>query len=312
MRKLILYIFILFASELLAQDNPQFSQYINLQGIINPAYNGSRETYSILGVQRRQWVGMQTTAVNAHAPLPLGNMGAGLVFVQDQLGLFKNTTITGALSYSIPISDNIKLSTGLQAGIVSYGVDPALTPDGISSVDPALDNFREPYTRLSVGLGFFMHSEKFFVGLSLPEVMPYRSKLGDSEIYENVPAYLYGGGVFSVGESVKLKPTALVQATYGMPLMGEVGLYAFYKDFGSLGVLTRASTYPLSSVILAAEVQALPGLFVGYSYDLTLAGRADDNGNITQIGKGAHEISLRFDIGAEKILKKRMNSLRYF
>ena len=41
-----------------AQQLPQFTQYMFNTISINPAYAGSRETLSVVGLHRSQWVGL--------------------------------------------------------------------------------------------------------------------------------------------------------------------------------------------------------------------------------------------------------------
>ena len=56
-----------------AQQLPQFTQYMYNTISINPAYAGSRETLSIVGLHRSQWVGIDqgptTQTLSIHAPL---------------------------------------------------------------------------------------------------------------------------------------------------------------------------------------------------------------------------------------------------
>ena len=56
-----------------AQQLPQFTQYMFNTVSINPAYAGSRETLSIVGLHRSQWVGLEggptTQTLSLHSPL---------------------------------------------------------------------------------------------------------------------------------------------------------------------------------------------------------------------------------------------------
>lgn len=301
MRILVTYFFLLITIVLCAQDYPQFSQHVNLQGLLNPAYNGSRESYSALMVSRNQWGGaVKTHAINAHAPLPIDGLGAGLVVMQDNIGLNSTLRATAAVSYRLPITDDITLAAGLQGGLVRVQVG---TPSLVSPGDVAIGNFGVTTNRPSAGLGFYVYSSTFFGGLSLPEVLPDGLD-SDGKFYNDIPLFLYGGALFDVAEDIRLKPTAFLQATYSSPFMLELGVAALYKEFGSFGISTRA--YPFSALVFALEVQAVDNLFIGYSYDLPI-------GDVPEgMNKGTHEISLRFDITAKHMFTKPGGSMRIF
>ena len=301
MRRICTYFLLVVGLSLVAQDYPQFSQHVNLQGIINPAYNGSRESYSAVMVTRNQWGGaIKTHAINVHAPLPINGLGAGLVVIQDNVGLSSDLQATAALSYRINLSKNVILATGLQGGLVREQLDDANT---INSNDLALGEFGVTTNRPSAGFGFFVYSPTFFGGLSLPDVLPEGVDSND-KIYSDVPIILYGGVLLDMTEELKIKPTAFMQATYASPLLLEFGLTTFYKDKGSFGIATR--TYPFSSLVFALEIKAMDNFFIGYSYDLALGS------NSSSMKKGTHEISLRFDITSKDLLTKPGGSMRFF
>ncbi len=300
MRRLYTLFLLLFSLGLMAQDYPQFSQHVNMQGLINPAYNGSRESYSALMVTRNQWAGAVTThALNAHAPLPINGMGGGLLVMQDKIGLYSNVRAAAAVSYRIPLNRNIMLATGLQGGLVREQTD---MPSMVNPGDVLMGTFGETTNRPSAGFGVYVYSDLFFAGLSMPEVLPDGVEFGD-KFYNDIPLFLYGGALLEVHQDIKLKPTAFIQATTAAPFMMELGVHAFYKEYGSFGISTRA--YPFSALVFALEVQAIDNLFIGYSYDLLLGA---DQG----MKKGTHEISLRFDISLKDALTKPVGSMRFF
>lgn len=304
MRRLLACFLLLISIGLSAADFPQFSQHTNLQGLINPAYNGSRESYSALLVTRNQWGdAVSTHAMNAHAPLPIGGLGAGLVVMQDNIGLNSSLRAIAAMSYRLSISDKIMLAAGLQGGLVREQVGNPTTPNGNPSGDIAVGNFGKTTNRPSAGLGFYMYSSRFFAGLSLPEVLP-NGLDDDGVLYNDLPLFLYGGILLPVSSDVQLKPTAFVQATYAAPVVMEVGLAALYKELFSFGVATRA--YPFTSLVFALEIQAVDNLYIGYTYDLPIADAPD------AMKKGTHEVSLRFDITAKNMFTKPSGSMRFF
>ena len=87
-------VLLLFSSWIgVAQQLPQFTQYMYNTISINPAYAGSRETLSVVGLHRSQWIGLeggpQTQTLSIHAPMRNERVGLGLSFINDKLG-FQN------------------------------------------------------------------------------------------------------------------------------------------------------------------------------------------------------------------------------
>lgn len=303
LRRILLFLCIAVFARSFGQDYPQFSQHVGLQGIINPAYNGSREAYSALLVSRTFWANaINTHGFNAHAPLPVKGLGAGMVVMQDNSGLFSNLYVTGAVSYAIKLSYDLKLAVGLQGGIVREQVDNAFNNSG-SGFDPTMNNnFGQTNTRPSAGFGFYLHSPRYFAGLSMPEVLTEGTDFSGS-FYEGIPLLIYGGYVFQVHPDVMLKPTLFSKLSMSNPSIVELGINAYYLEMFKLGIATR--TYPFTTLVFNAEVQVLEDLFLGYSYDYSLSG-------ISGIKNGAHEISLRFDVSAKRLFTRPSGSMRYF
>ena len=74
----------------ISQQLPQFTQYMYNTISINPAYAGSRETISLVGLHRSQWTaidgGPTTQTFSIHSPMRNEKVGLGLSFINDELG----------------------------------------------------------------------------------------------------------------------------------------------------------------------------------------------------------------------------------
>ena len=88
-RLLSIVVFILGNTASFGQQLPQFTQYMFNTISINPAYAGSRETFSAVGLHRSQWVGLEggpeTQTLSVHSPLRNEQVGVGLSFINDKL-----------------------------------------------------------------------------------------------------------------------------------------------------------------------------------------------------------------------------------
>lgn len=296
-----------------AQDFQQYTQYINMQGLINPAYTGTRSTYSGLMNYRNQWSGFaaspKTLGFNFHGPVPVDNLSAGLVIMSESIGLNSNVDLAIASAYQVNISRELKLSLGLQLGFSSLQFDAASIILE-SANDPVYDSYAESYFRPNTGVGAFLHSEKYFVGFSMPKMLTHSPELNTESIkttfsFKTMHMFLYGGYVFDVDNDIKVKPTVLMKTIYGAPVTLDLGVYGFYKDWGSAGLAFRTG----SDIIFATEFRVWEQLYVGYSFDYPIT-------KLSKVSYGSHEISLRIDLedltSGFGQASKGVKSIRYF
>ena len=107
-----------------SQQLPQFTQYMFNTVSVNPAYAGSRETLSVVGLHRSQWVGIEkgptTQTLSAHTPLKNKKIGLGLSIIKDNLGYENFLFMYADASYTIPVGENTKLAFGLKGGLTHY------------------------------------------------------------------------------------------------------------------------------------------------------------------------------------------------
>ena len=101
-----------------SQQDAQFTQYMYNTINFNPAYAGSRGTLNTFALHRTQWVGLDgapvTNIISINSPLNLSNLGLGVSLINDKIGPTNDNTISADISYTIPVSENYKLSFGIQ------------------------------------------------------------------------------------------------------------------------------------------------------------------------------------------------------
>src|SRR5210317_197962 len=130
-----------------AQQLPQFTQYMYNTIAVNPAYAGSREALSLVGLNRNQWAGFdggpETTTLSIHSPLRNEKIGLGLSLINDKMGYESLTYVYADFSYTIQGNDDFDISFGLKAGITTYKLADELyntaTQDGDQYFNERLD-----------------------------------------------------------------------------------------------------------------------------------------------------------------------------
>ena len=286
-----------------AQQLPQFTQYMYNTISINPAYAGSREALSIVGLHRSQWVGFKggptTQTLSIHTPLRNEKIGLGLSFINDEPGYENFSYLYADFSYTIQTGANTKLAFGIKAGFTGYSLDPAFRES--ESDDPAIYGIEDRWNP-NMGAGLYWHSDKWYLGLSTPRILKEKnSKDGGYEPLERLSYYFTGGYVFNLSTNTKLKPAFLVKATNGAPISYDLtASFLFYDKFwvgGSYRI--NESTGAIGALV---DFQISRQLRIGYAYEHPLS-------DIASYTNGTHEILLIYEF---KFLKSKLKSPRYF
>ncbi|MDP2542914.1 hypothetical protein CSC81_04580 [Tenacibaculum discolor] len=307
--KLLQAVIVLFFTTVLtvqSQQLPQFTQYMYNTISINPAYAGSRQVLSIVGLHRSQWAGLdrapETQTLSIHTPLRNDKIGLGLSFINDQLGYEKFTYLYGDFSYTIQLNDDLKLAFGLKAGFTQYNIDDALI--AAEGSDPGISGIQNRWEP-NIGSGLLLHTNKWYVGLSAPRLLNIDHN--DLEInginygvVDKVSYYLTGGYVFDVSDNVKFKPSTLLKATNGAPLSYDITANFLFNEKFWLGGSYRINEYT-GALGALVDFQVSRQFRVGYAYEYPLS-------DINQYSNGTHEILLMFEL--HKV--NRVKSPRYF
>jgi len=272
-----------------AQQDAQYTQYMYNTININPAYAGSRGVMSFFGLHRTQWVGLDgapvTNAFSMNTPIEFTNLGLGLSFVNDRIGPTSENTISADVSYSVQTSENYKLSFGVKATGNLFNLDVTrLTYQNPN--DPLLQNLNNNFS-MNVGAGVYFHSDKSYVGLSVPNFFETkRYDDNDVAVYkERMNFYLIGGYVFDLSPNLKFKPAFLSKVVEGAPFQLDVSGNFLIQEKLTLGAAWRWGA-AMSAMV---GFQITDGLFAGYAYDLETTRLANYN-------SGSHEIFLRFEL----------------
>ncbi len=284
-----------------AQQDAQYTQYMYNTVGINPAYAGSRGALSIVALHRSQWIGLNgaptTQSLSINTPLGASNVGLGVSFINDKVGPSTEQYLNIDLSYTIRTSDKGKLSFGLK------GVANFLNLD-INKLSPetAADINLNGYSKFqpNFGLGAYYHTDKFYVGLSTPNVLETKhfEDATTSVGKERMTYYLISGYVFDLNESVKLKPAFLVKHINGSPLQIDLSANAMLNEKFILGAAYRWD----SAVSLLAGFQVNESFMLGYAYDL-------DTTKLGNYNSGSHELVLRYELFN---FKENLISPRFF
>jgi type IX secretion system PorP/SprF family membrane protein len=244
---------------------------------------------SIFGLHRTQWVGLDgaptTNAFSINSPIENSNLGVGLSFVNDKIGPTVENTISADISYTIQTSETYKLSFGVKGTANLFNLDVTkLNP--VSSGDPLLQNLDNNFSP-NVGAGVYLHSDKLYLGASVPNFFETR-RYDDNSIAvykERMNLYFIGGYVFDLTSNLKFKPAFLTKVVEGAPLQLDLSGNFLINEKFVLGAAWRWS----AAVSAMAGFQVSDGLYIGYGYDL-------ETTKLRNYNSGSHEVFLRFEL----------------
>lgn len=258
---------------------------------INPAYAGSREVLSAVLLHRTQWIGLegapQTSTFSMHTPIERKKIGLGFNLINDQLGALNETALTGNFSYTIDLDYFVKLSMGISAGATLYSQD--LSKLDTRFPDPLYPNGLENKLSPQIGLGFLIHSDKYYLGGSIPKLL--RTTNLDLEnnsnygVKERLHYYGTAGYVFNLSKMVKFKPAGMLKLVFGAPAQVDLSANFSYDDKFILGTSVSLS----SSVSALAGFQINESWLLGMSYDIATSLPEGYN-------NGSFEFFLRYEL----------------
>jgi len=274
-----------------AQQDPHYTQYMYNMSVVNPAYAGSKESVSGGLLYRKQWVEIDdaptTGTFFVHSPVGK-NVGLGLSVISDKIGPVQENNFYGDFSYTLNLGGEHRLALGLKAGMTNHKVDfnsiystlPDLGDDVFGQGNPNKTFF-------NVGSGLFYYTNKYYVAFSIPNMIKsnYLDYQGRQYGTEQLHYFLTGGYVFDLNPNLKFKPSAMIKSSLNTSTSLDVSANFMIYDKLELG-----ATYRLEDSFGAmVNFAVTPNLRIGYAYDHIVSDL-----NITT--PASHEVMLLFDL----------------
>ena len=310
MKKLYLVALVVFSTivDLQAQQDPHYTQYMYNMSVMNPAYAGSKDNLSMGLLYRKQWVEIEdaptTGTFFGHAPVGK-NVGMGLSFISDKIGPVEENNVYGDFSYTLNLGGDHKLAFGVKLGLTFHNVGL------FSDINFTLPQQNDPAfsrditnTYFNFGSGFFYYTNKYYLGLSVPNMLKsthFDVQRSAEELQfgsETSHYFLTGGYVFDINQSVKFKPFFMLKSAFSAPTSLDVSTNFLFSEKFEVG-----ATYRLDDSFGAMVNYAInPSLRIGYAYDHIVSDL-----NVTT--PSSQEIILLYDLNFPK---KVSSSPRFF
>lgn len=319
--KRILYLFVFFVLGMqmaMAQQLPQYTQYVFNNYLLNPAVTGIENyTDAKLGY-RSQWTGLDGAPVTSYLTvnLPLGrdfldgdataspangginpssrlytqnyqaaepHHGIGFMLVTDKAGPITQTNFAASYAYHLGLAPKLNLAVGVAAGFNHISLNTSqitlATP-----IDPAISNGNNSQWKPDLSAGVWLYSANYYVGISAQQLLPTNLYFSTSnntvDKSKTVPHFFFTAGTkLFLSEDITLLPSVLIKEIQPVPLTYDVNLkFAFQDKFWLGGAYRHADSF---GILAGFNLSSFVN--VGYSYDITTSA-------LNTVSNGTHEI----------------------
>ena len=332
-KKLFIIPLLLFGVQVLGQQRPHYTQYILNNYILNPALSGIENYTDVKISSRDQWVGLngapKTTYFSIQAPIGKGDYrtsstsfevpgqnprgkyywenytaaephhGIGMTIVNDKTGSFNRFTANATYAYHIGLSPTMNLSAGFSAGITNVSIDKT-KQDFSGNGDPydpatgAAISGEINRIRPDLGVGLWLYSKNYFVGLSAQQIIPQKLSFSDDATFIStgrlIPhLFLTAGYRFLAGEDFNIIPSVMLKYVQGSSINNfqpETNLKIQYRDLLWLGGSYRNKDGYAGMI----GFNISNSFNVGYAYDITKT-------SLNTVSRGTHEFLVGFIFG---------------
>ncbi|MEN0055748.1 MAG: type IX secretion system membrane protein PorP/SprF [Mucilaginibacter sp.] len=301
----------------LAQQKPQYTQYVFNNYLLNPALSGIENYTDVKAGYRSQWTGLEGAPVTGYLTInaPIGknfvrgdatafpaggginpssrlytqqyqaaepHHGIGLTIVTDKTGPISQTTIDATYAYHLGLTSRLNLAVGVAGGF-SHNVLNLSQVTLVNSLDPIFSNLDNNQWKPDLGFGVWAYAPDYFIGLSVQQLLPQNLFITTrNNTYQNktVPHYFLTGGfkVF-LNDDITFLPSVLLKMIKPVPTTFDINMKLSFRDKLWVGGSYRRD----DSFATLAGINISSFVNVGYSYDFTTS-------QLRTVSSGTHEI----------------------
>ena len=268
-----------FSCVVLAQQEPQFSQYMFNRMSYNPGYAGSSGSICATAMYRNQWMGFNldnpTGGSNAGStptdilftfdmPVKFLHGGLGFTLVSDKIGYHNNVAVSLDYAFRMFWGEG-NLSAGVEADLLNSSLDMGSLVGREGQTDPLISNQTVSAMLIDAAVGiYYQVPGKYYMGLSVKNLLGAHS---DEIQFTNArTVYALGGYEYtpSLAPSIRIKPSALLKTANFNYFQADLTCLIDYRNafWGGLGYRVQDAIY----VLAGANWKKFR---IGASYDFT-------------------------------------------
>ncbi len=274
-KSFLLLIIGLFTSQLsTAQQDPEFTQFMDNKMYYNPAYAGVEGLTRLSLLIRSKWTGYTgtfdaggaptTQVLTMNAPIYKLNSGFGAYIINDNLGGLNNLALQGSYAYHVAVKD-AKLSFGINAGFYSQSIDfDRYRPN--DGGDPLILEGKQTQFKPDMGAGVFYQAKKLYGSISVSHLLNPSFTFGSDELRNSLEPTIYfmGGYHYDITYNLELTPSLLVQSDFNKYLINLGAILKYNNKFwGGITYKYLES----ASLIVGMNLLKSNALQIGYGFD---------------------------------------------
>ena len=266
-----------------AQQIPISTIFVENPFAFNPAVAGTSNGFKVRMYNRMQWVGFGdgpvTTQLSYFGPHQVRNIGYGGNLNYDKAGPVSVLNMNGAFATNFAIDFDIRVSLGLNLGLIQYRVDGSqfeyFDPSDLPDYAPptVMANFRP-----DAGTGVYVYHYDWYAGLSAQQLFNNNLKLSpiNSEEKSNrLKTHFYGFAGYRFSDGVKqnlvIEPSILVRKVVAIPLQMDISGRVIYNQQFWGGLCIRNSFKSFDDISIIVGYIHERRIHISLSYDYTLA-----------------------------------------
>jgi len=263
-----------------AQQIPISTIFVENPFAFNPAVAGTSNGFKVRMDNRMQWVGFGdapvTTQLSYFGPHQLRNIGYGGNLNYDKTGPVSSLKMNGAFATNFAIDFDIRVSLGLNLGLVQYRVDGTQfdfynqrDPDA-EALQTVMANFRP-----DAGTGVYVYHHDWYVGMSAQQLFNNNLKLaptGEDSKINRLKTHFYGFAGYRFTDGVSqhwlIEPSILLRSVAGTPFQMDISGRVIYNQqfWGGLSIRNSFESLNDFSIIFGYIHERRIQIALAYDY----------------------------------------------
>ena len=286
--------FFAFLLSLSAQEEAIFNLYQANRMLLNPACVGIGDRHQLFMMSRSQWVGVpgqpRTMAATYRGPVT-DDVWIGGMLMSDQSADMKQVRAQGAYARWFKLPKGGRISAGLSAEFHNYRLQTSVLDNPLNDYsDVMLADYFEGVTFFDAAAGVYIEYQKFYGGLSFPNLV--RTRIGE------VNGKSKGGTDFMLLTGYRhdmarasIEPFLQVRRVLDAPFQADLGVRFYMLEDALIGgVLVRPGSGNTAVVSLGTQFKNLQ---VHYAFEWSFD-------KINQYHSGTHEVAIGIGINRKK------------
>jgi type IX secretion system PorP/SprF family membrane protein len=312
----------------LAQQKPQYNQYMLNGYLLNPALTGIENYTEIKVSYRNQWMGLAESPnsfyLTGHGPLNKADrsssiislpargksgiinklrykeandfkflkphQGLGGMIISDKMGPNKRLGAALSYAYHMPVANRtLKLSTGITAGLTRYSLTVSELDFG-PNPDPVVNQYQDARLLPEISIGTTLYGQNFYVGATVAQLFQNAIDISGLNVGQQrrFPNHYFLMGGTEFRLGQEIALMPSVLVKYVQPSPVSVDLNL---KISYLRKLWGGVSYRHQNAVAAMAGFNLNALLnVGYAYEMATS-------NLYNYNHGSHELMVGFILG---------------